>query len=150
MPAKPVFSKAQLDVLFDAANRARRKYKNQTDFALALDITQPAASNLLKRKWAPGVSTARHIATAVGERLEDLVGEFEEAPVKASIRRPQTVFPNLEICVQFHAGRKTWGPWTIASAGAGLFGPTDYAPPEWAQKLDQLEDVLAKFRRTVT
>jgi transcriptional regulator with XRE-family HTH domain len=147
MPAKPVFSKAQFDVLYDAARKARRKYKNQTDFALALGITQPSASALLDRKWKPGVKTARHIAEAVGQTLEELVGDFEEIVTSAPRRIPDTRYPNLEVCVQFHEGRKAWAAWTLAAARAGVFGPTDYVAPEWAAKLDALDETLRKFQK---
>lgn len=147
MPAKQPFSKAQYAVLLDAAKRARRKFKSQEEMALALDITQPAVSALLKGRWKPGLSTARHIAAAVGMQLEELIGDFEET---TTVKRPSTPVsprPNLEVCVAFHAEKRTWSPWTLAAARAGVFGPTDFAAPEWSSKLDALESVMTRFQK---
>lgn len=154
MPAKSTFSKAQLEVLYDAARKARKKYKNQTDFALALGITQPSASSLLLRKWKPGLTVARHIAEANGQRLEDLVGELElpaEPPKRGRLHvvkgAPAEERPNLEVCIQFHTKTKSWAAWTLASARAGIFGPTDFDPAEWTGRLDALETTLSRFQK---
>lgn len=150
MPAKTVFSQAQLELLYESAAKARKKYKNQEEFALALGITQPSASSLLRRKWQPGLSTARHIAEALGQSLESLIGPIATIATSPGPKRTANTsgYPNLEICVQFHTGRKAWSAWTVAAARAGLFGPTDYSPPEWTPKLDALDETLRKFQKS--
>ncbi len=148
MPAKPPFSVAQYAVLHEAAKKARRKFKNQEDMGLALGITQASVSALLKGKYNPGVKVARHIANAVGMKLEELVGEFGdegESWSHAGRRGRPVGRPNLEICLTFHAAHKQWSPWTVAAARAGIFGPTDFGPPEWAPKLDALEHYAQRF-----
>lgn len=54
---------------------------------------------------------------------------------------------HLDVCLQFYASSKHWSPWTIAAARAGFFGNSDFAPPEWAGKLDALETALNRARK---
>lgn len=146
MPAKPVFSKAQLEVLYDSAKKVRRKFKTQQEAALALGLTQPSFSALLKRKWNPGQSTASAIAEALGVTLEDLIGPYEKSTMIRGAGEAD-MFPNLDVCIKFYAAKKKWSPWTIAAARAGFFGDIDFAAPDWEKRLDELEFSLSKVRK---
>jgi transcriptional regulator with XRE-family HTH domain len=151
MAAKRAFTDEQYDALIAAVRRAladKKRFRNQEALALALKLTQPSLSAMLHGKWRPGVTTARAIANLEGMTLEDMIGAFadDEGPA------PRTAgefngFTNLKKCIEFYAGSKHWSPWTIAAAQAGFYGPTDFTPPQWEGKLDQLERALEKVRR---
>jgi len=138
----------------------------QEAMALALGVSQQTVSALLDlkqtgNKYKPGFTVATAVANLDGKTLDDLIGEYshpeapeDEGPESATTRsrskRPPAVdesFPNLSVCVQFHAATKHWSAWTIAAARAGYFGLSDFAPPEWAGKLDSLEKVLERARK---
>ncbi len=107
-------------------------------------MSQPALSNLLKRKWAPSLKTARAIADIDGHAsLEAMIGPIEMTTSKP-IKPVGVPFPNLEACISYWAARKQWSPWTIAAAKAGYFGAKDIDGPEWEAKLDALEALLGK------
>ena len=164
MPAKPVFNQEQLDILqatakkvFAAqfkwmkADKAAGKMGGQEAMALALGITQQSVSALMTGRYKPGVKVARGIANLEGHTLEQLVGDFadpEPAPTAGATGHPNT-FRGLETCVEFHASTRHWSPWTLASARAGIFGLVDFPAPEWTPKLDALEKVLEKARKTL-
>lgn len=124
--------------------RFQKEKKTQEDLALAIGISQQSVSNLIKGSYRPGLQPARQIALLDGKKLEDLVGEF--ATVAAA--GPDGNYANLDVCIQFHGASKHWSPWTIAAARHGYFGLADFAPPEWAAKLDMLETALQKARKT--
>lgn len=158
MAQKPAFTPEQHEVIHAAAQRVwKNKFKwmkaspdhpgGQEAMALALGVSQQTVSSLLKGKYKPGVKVARAIANLDGQRLEELVGDFAEpdAPV---VPMNGTSFANLDVCIQFHASTKHWSPWTIAAARSGFFGQSDFAAPEWAGKLDQLEKALERVRKT--
>lgn len=158
MPAKPIFTDEQYEVLHTAAMRVWRKHfkdqpKAQVKMALALGISQQSVSKLLQGHYRPGIKVATEIAVLDGkEDLEDLVGEFA-APAAAMPISPQqnglsSGFANLDTCLAFFANSKHWSPWTIAAARSGFFGQADFAPAEWEPKLDQLEKVLERARRS--
>lgn len=154
MPAKPNFSQAQVKILQDTASRVyKRKFKNQEDFALALGVTQQTVSNLLRRKYTPGVEVARHIANLDGQTLEDLVGEFAKATTRPDARTDEPSenlrYPNLEACVRFYSGTKHWASWTLAAARAGFWGDSDLPPPQWPDRLDALERALERLRKGI-
>lgn len=155
MPAKRIFTDDQLDTLFETLEKARKKFDNQEDMALALGLTQPSISALLKRKWSPGISTARTIAQLAGKKLEDLIGDFhpepEARPAPGGIahRHAHHVLENLEACIRFYQGTRNWSPWTIAAAQAGFYGSVDPLAPDWAEKLDFLEKTLERARKAV-
>lgn len=161
MPAIPLFTKEQSKLLQDAANRVWQvKFKDldapQKKMALALGVSQQSVSLLLRGKYTPGLRVAEEIATLDGlNSLEELIGPYareKKAPKgKGSIDTEDSgpsSFSNLNVCVQFFAASKHWSPWTIAAARAGFFGNADFAPPEWAGKLDSLEKALERARRT--
>ncbi len=149
MPAKAVFTDEQNDVIHATALRVWKRFKvegkTQKDMAHALGITQQSVSNLLKGTYHPGIKVATDLAILDGKELEDLIGEYA-APRPAALSQAST-FSNLEVCISFYASTKQWSPWTIASAKAGFFGPTDFAPPEWVAKLDHLEKALERAKR---
>jgi transcriptional regulator with XRE-family HTH domain len=163
MPAKPVFSPDQHEEIVAAAVRVwqtkfKAQKKTQEEMALALGITQQSVSNLVRGTYHPGVRVARAIANLDGKTLEQLIGDYAQPEVSPmQLAEPVTQghgpvsasqqFPNLTTCLQFHASSKHWSPWTIAAARAGFFGNADFAPPEWAGKLDHLEKALEKARR---
>lgn len=164
MPAKPVFTPDQHEEIVAAAVRVwqtkfKAQKKTQEEMALALGITQQSVSNLVRGTYHPGIRVARAIANLDGKTLEQLIGDYavpEAAPAMslaeavASGYGPSTAaqpFPNLTTCLQFHASSKHWSQWTIAAARAGFFGNADFAPPEWAGKLDHLEKALEKARK---
>ncbi len=154
MPAKPVFTEEQYEILHTAAKRVwRTKFhaegKTQKEMALALGISQQSVSNLLKGTYRPGVKVASEIALLDGRELEDLVGDFA-SPVAhpGTARDAVDGFANLTVCLQFYASSKHWSPWTIAAARAGFFGNADFAAPEWAGKLDVLEKALERVRKS--
>lgn len=159
MPAKPVFTEEQYEVIHLAAQRVWRKHfrdqpKAQVKMALALGISQQSVSKLLKGEYRPGVKVATEIAVLDGkENLEDLVGDFAAPTTSAPVAAPgpgapASGFNNLDICLAFFAATKHWSPWTIAAARAGFFGQADFAPAEWEPKLDQLERVLERARKS--
>jgi transcriptional regulator with XRE-family HTH domain len=145
MAAKNPFSKAQQELLLRTVKKHRTRFKNQEELALALGISQPSLSNMLRGKWAPGVTVARAIAHLDGTTLESLIGEFGE-PTQGTrtAAAAGAGYPNLATCVDFYRATREWPRWVIAAAEAGYFGPTDVAPPEWAARLDEL---AAKLRR---
>jgi transcriptional regulator with XRE-family HTH domain len=149
MAGKQYFTPEQYDILREAAGRARKKFKTQQEFALALGITQPALSSMLKGRWKPGLTTANHIAEALGVTLDALVGPH--GGTTATQARDgvdeATPFPNMGVCLRFYQGQKSWSPWTIAAAKAGYFGAKDVAGPDWVERLDKLEMLLGKGRK---
>lgn len=162
MPAKPVFTKEQQRLIQEAALRVWEvKFKGQPaaqkKMALALDITQQSVSNLLRGTYKPGVRVATEISILDGRNsLEELVGAYatrEEEEVPSGQRAPSeagpTPYANLTTCIQFFASTRHWSPWTIAAARAGFFGNSDFSPPEWAPKLDNLEKALERARKLV-
>lgn len=163
MAAKPVFNDDQMEIIQATARRVwKAKFqsegKTQEDMALAIGLSQQSVSNLLKGTYRPGVGPARQIALLAGKTLEELVGDFATenprsiAPPREDRERLVTVglgaFKNLDVCIQFHSATKHWSAWTIAAARAGYFGNSDFAPPEWAGKLDLLEKALERARKT--
>ncbi len=159
MAAKPIFTDDQYEAIHSAALRVWRKQfkdqpKAQVKMALALGVSQQSVSKLLKGEYRPGPKVAAEIAVLDGkEALEDLIGDFAEPSAALSAangdreRNDRGGFANLDICVQFFASTKHWSPWTIAAARAGFFGQADFAPPEWASKLDALEKALERARK---
>lgn len=151
MPTKKrdsIFSDAQARTLVETVAKARKKFKNQEELALAIGITQPSLSNFLRGKWRPGLGTAQAIAHLDGRTLEELVGpvRIERAPDSSpSMGAPR--FPNLEVCVRFHDGTRSWSAWTLAAAREGYFGEKDLPAPSWAAKLDELEASMRKSRK---
>lgn len=152
MPAKPVFTEEQMDTIHMAAQRVyRRQFKDQpkpqVKMALALGISQQSVSKLLDGVYRPGIKVATEIAVLDGkEDLEDLIGPYT-VPSSA----PKSMadgMPNLDACVQYHTGQKSWSAWTIAAARAGFFGPHDLPAPMWEGKLDHLEKALERARKT--
>jgi len=156
MPAKPVFTEEQYEILHSAARRVwKTKFqaegKTQKEMAFALGVSQQTVSNLLKGTYRPGLKVATEIAILDGKELEDLIGDFA-APGAAAVALmngglASHPFANLDVCIQFFASSKHWSPWTIAAARAGFFGNADFAPPEWAGKLDHLEKALERARK---
>ncbi len=146
MPAKPAFNDDQCQALWAAAARVRKQFKNQEEMAVALHLTQQSVGNLLKRKYRPGLTTARAIANLEGMKLEDLIGDLG-APSVPDSQASVGSFTNLDVCISFYASTKHWSPWTIAAARAGFFGPLDFPPPEWVPKLEALEKVLERARK---
>lgn len=52
----------------------------------------------------------------------------------------ESPYPNLARCLDFYSAEgKHWSASTIAAAEAGLFGPEDMPPSQWAARLDTLE-----------
>lgn len=149
MPAKTTFSDDQIDILIGVVRRHQKRFKNQTELAKALDITQPALSSMLSGKWAPGVTTARHIATLDRVDLEDLLPDFKAPPTMRPPGGPGSPLPNLDKCLLWHEDETRWSPWTVAAARAGVFGPADFGKAEWVTKLDVLEKALARVRKAV-
>jgi len=152
MAGKPVFTDEQHQVLHAAALRVWKRMKldgkTQEDMALALGISQQSVSDLLKGNYRPGFKPARAIANLDGKKLEQLLDGFaaDDAPAPAHVAAG--AFANLDVCIQFHAATKHWSAWTIAAARAGFFGNSDFAPPEWAGKLDALEKALERAKKT--
>ena len=144
------FSEAQVRLLLETLERHKRKFKNQGELAAALKITQPALSNLLKNKWAPGIKTANHIAQLDGySTLEGLIGPIEPpggkvSPVPLASLPPETRYPNLEACLSYWRGRKAWSEWAIAVARAGYCGEKDLDGPAWEKALDEIDTKLKK------
>ena len=166
MPAKPVFSEEQVDILRATARKVfKTKFEwmkpnkkagtlgGQEAMALALGITQQTVSALIKPhgKYRPGLTVARGIANLDNQTLEQLVGEYADAEHEPPQSRPKGQpgnYRGLETCVEFHASTRHWSPWTLAAARAGFFGMVDFPAPEWTPKLDALEKVLEKARKT--
>ncbi len=151
MAGKPVFTEEQHEVLHACALRVWKRFKadkkTQEDLALALGISQQSVSDLLKGSYRPGYRPARMLANLDGKKLEQLLEGFSfEEPVQAETVRTGS-FANLDVCIQFYASSKHWSPWTVAAARAGFFGGADFAPPEWAAKLDVLERALDRSRK---
>lgn len=148
MPAKQVFTDDQVDILLGVVRRHQKNFRNQTELAKALGITQPALSSMLARKWDPGVTTARHIATLERLDLEGLLPDWKGAP---ATMRPggasQPDRPNLDKCLLWHEDEARWSPWTIAAAREGVYGTGDFAKAEWVMKLDALEKALQRVRK---
>jgi transcriptional regulator with XRE-family HTH domain len=152
MPAKPAFTEPQIRILRETAKRLRRSFKSQEEFALALGVTQPSVSALIRGKWRPGITTAKAIAHLDQTTLEELVGPYGKtedaghADAIANTNAPR--YPNLEACIRFYAGTRSWAQWTIAAARAGFWGESDLPPPAWPERLDALEKGLERLRRT--
>lgn len=155
MAGKPVFTEEQRDILRATArriwNRFKKEGKTQEELALALGISQQSVSAMIKGDYSPGVKPARALANLDGATLEMLIGDFgvpEGSPGSApSHATGGSGFKNLDVCIDFHAASKHWSPWTVAAAKAGFFGNADFAPPEWAGKLDSLEKAMERARK---
>lgn len=169
--AKPAFNDEQQEILHAAAKRVwKQKFqaenKTQEEFALSLGLSQQSVSALLKGTYRPGLVPARAIANLDGKTLEQLVGDFGHVQVTVvndkapDSREPVALlgpspitghapgaFKNLDVCLQFYAATKHWSAWTVAAARAGFFGNSDFAPPEWAGRLDKLEVALERARK---
>lgn len=154
MASKSPFNEAEVARLLAAARRIQKRFKNQREMAEALGITQPSLSALLRGQYKPGVSLAHAIADLEPTTLEQLVGvdwtgrfgAQRAARQRAANREGDNRYPNLSVCLAFHGGTRAWSPWTLAAARAGVLGETDYAPPEWAERLDLIERALAVIR----
>lgn len=148
---KPLFAPYQVKILVDTIKKHRKDFKNQSDLAKSLKLTQPALSNLLAGKWKPGMTTALAIAELEGVELHDLIGPLqsgaEAAPSGTLPVLDEERYHNIDVCVKFWSGRKSWSAWTIAAAKAGVFGDQDLPAPEWQPQLDKLEKALAELRR---
>lgn len=147
-----LFTDAQVRLLVETVARHRRKHKNQAELAAALGISQPALSNLLHGKWAPGMKTATAIAQLDGyATLEGLIGPIVVAAPVAQrpppSAPPEERYPRLEACLAYWSGQKTWSPWTVAAARAGFWGDADLTPQEWHERLDDLERILENGRK---
>lgn len=158
MAAKPVFTEDQHEVIHIAAQRVYRKhFKDQSKapqvkMALALGISQQSVSKLLSGLYRPSLKVATELAILDGkESLEDLVGEYATVASSYGPSSPPSPssghFPNLDVCLAFNVGSKTWSPWTVAAARAGFFGPKDFPAPDWQGRLDNLEKVLERARK---
>lgn len=150
MAAKPVFTEAQFETLHLAAQRVFRRHfkdqpKPQVKMALALGISQQSVSKLLDGVYRPGIRVATELAVLDGkEDLEELIGPYLIPSI-----HPKGLdgMPNLDACVQYHTGQKSWSPWTLAAARAGFYGPHDLPAPAWEGKLDHLEKALERARK---
>ena len=78
MSPKKTFSKAQVELLLNVLRKHRPRFRNQEQLALAVGLSQPSLSTMLKGKWSPGVTTARAIANLDGQTLEDLLGDWQQ------------------------------------------------------------------------
>ncbi len=139
MPAKQTFTDEQIEILLGVVRRARKRFKNQTDLAKALHITQPALSAMLSGKWSPGVTTAQHIAELDQLDLTELLPDFK-APSKG------VELPSLEKVIGYHEDEGRWSPWTLAAARAG-FWEQDASKADWIGRLDLLEKALVRARK---
>ena len=80
--------------------------------------------------------------------MEQLLEGFSiEEPLAEASTSGVAPFANLDLCIRFFASSKHWSAWTVAAAQAGFFGGVDFAPPEWADKLDALERALDRARK---
>lgn len=168
MAAKPIFTKEQIDILRAVARKIYKKdfewmkadkkakppkLSGQEAMALALGVSQQTVSSLVNPhgKYNPGLKVATAIANLDNQTLEQLIGEFGESPpstpaLETAERTPS--FRNLDTCISFHSHTKHWSAWTLAAARAGFFGQTDFPPPEWTTRLDSLEKILERARKT--
>lgn len=147
MPAKTAFSDDQIEVLIGVLRKHQKRFKNQTEMALALGITQPSLSSMLAGKWKPGLTTAKHIAALDQATLEDLLPDFRSVQSVRPGPGGGSELVNLEKCLSWHDDEDRWATWTVAAARAGVFGTGDFAKAEWVVKLDALEKALARVRK---
>lgn len=162
MAARPSFTDEQYEIIWDAAERVfnkkfRGSKKAQVNFALALGLSQQSVSRLLNRDYKPSPRYVAEIAILDGKRsVEELVGPYvsvkpkglpppESAPLLLMARN---AMKNLETCISFYEVKKHWSPWTLAAARAGFFGAEDFPAPDWPAKLDVLERLLEKGRKS--
>lgn len=175
MPKREDFTPAQQQVIRATAQKVWRKQfqwmkavkrtktspakpGGQEAMALALGLSQQTVSALLDpdNKYKPGYRVAAAVANLDGKTLDDLIGEYshedqsteEEPESKAQPLVGPESFANLTICIHYNSATKHWSPWTVAAARAGFFGLSDFPPPEWQSKLDQLEKALERARKT--
>lgn len=148
MPPKPTFTEPQIRILREATRKIQKRFRTQEELALALGITQPSLSALLRGKWKPGLTTARAIAHLESTTLEELIGPYAGIQGESvSSTAPTQPYPNLEACLRFYSGTKAWAPWTVAAARAGICGETDLPPPSWPERLDMIEKALERIRK---
>ena len=156
MAGKSIFTDEQRDILRSTARRIwhekfKKEGKTQEQFGLALGLTQQSISGVIRGEYTPGLKAARALAVLDGTTLEQLIGEVgtpePAAPHASAGNLSPSPFKNLDVCIDFHATSKHWSPWTVAAARAGFFGNSDFAPPEWAGKLDLLERALDRARK---
>lgn len=143
--AKPIFTPAQIAKLVEVAKEHRPRFRNQTDMAKELNLSQPALSALLLHKWKPGLKTAEAIARLAGRSLREVIGEYADGTALPTVQDGSvSALKNLETCIAFFATQKRWSRATLAAARAGLWAD-DVAPPAWEQRLDDLERVLSSL-----
>jgi transcriptional regulator with XRE-family HTH domain len=156
MSGKSIFTDEQRDILRATARRIwldrfKKQGKTQEEFALSLGISQQSASALIRGEYNPGLKPAKALANLEGTTLEQLIGDYAETSVQPGSgpthHSGSSTFKNLDICIGFYASSKHWSAWTVAAARAGFFGQSDFAPPEWAGKLDALEKSLERARK---
>lgn len=146
-----IFTDAQIRLLVETVAKHRRRFKNQAELAAALGLSQPALSNLIHGKWAPGIRTAQAIAQLDGYAdvaglIGPIVPQSKGSAVPSSALSAER-YPNLEACIAYWAPSKVWSPWTVAAARAGYWGDADLSPQDWAGRLDELERILENGRK---
>lgn len=103
-----------------------------TRLANSLKVSQPAVTQILQ---GGGISLETAMAVASLARVDprELLGG---AYVGVAIGGR---FPNLEVCLAYHADK--WPAPVVAAARAGAF-PNDAMPDEWAARLEALDEAI--------
>lgn len=144
MSRERAYTLHQYKLIQAAAKTQIRKLGNQTKVGLAMGVSQQSVGNLLDGKYWPAPDKAEHLATLEGfGSLEEMIGPYRKDDAPASSRTTKKkAGSNLDVCISFYAGAKSWSPWTLAAARAGYFHD-DVPAPAWVERLDKLEATLA-------
>ncbi len=134
---------------------------NKSDLAKRLNMSQPSASNILNRKSAPSIATARVLAKVLGTTLDKLVGPEAERPgenLKPPSRPPLALVidppidtfllklnRHLELLIEINENPGRWRLSTVARALEAKFqSDSDGIPMAgWAKVLDELQSGTA-------
>ena len=144
MSREKLYSPHQFKQIQTAVEHQVKKLGNQKKLALAMGISQQSVASILSGSYRPAPDKAEQVALLEGfESLEEMIGPYTkpEATPAPGATKSKTL-PNLETCLSFHVGVKSWSPWVIAAARAGYFGPEDTTAPGWIRRLDELEEAM--------
>lgn len=136
----------------------QEQYKDQTEQPQAMmgkalaNLSQSSVSAVLNGKQTLSPERGELLAKLAGfENLRAMIGDYGpsatmgETVATSDTMNIQARFPNLRKCLEYH-GERSWQPWVVAAARAGIFGEVDVDPKIWEKRLHDLETFMAKYK----